>query len=422
MKHRLHFTLLTAGLIGLILLSGCVTSAGEHDGDGRDVDGGKAGIGMIPPSPSRAMVEALNAWDDVGRAIDLYSHAIEIDPEFALAYFKRAELLRHIGAFELALDDYTRAIEIEPGFLQAYVERGFFRMWELGDEAGAEDIERAYSIDPNDVPTALAFVDLLEWSEPEHALEILNRLTAEHPDHPGPFLRRAKMRRNQGEYAAAAEDFAQAIRRGLDEPWIRTERAMVLVAAGELTEALRETEIAFEQDPDSPDVALMRARLTILIGGPDSAGRFYQAYLESEWVHQPVKLEAAFVAAAGGEMDRAGDLIRSYEEMEDDPLRAQLAEAGALALAGESGVAGDRALQIVRDQEWYAPAWAMLAAIAVANRDAVPPEFAEELELRIAEMRPDLRRLVFDHTELLIWLRLFGEEHPEIGDLNFTFP
>lgn len=63
---------------------------------------------------------------------------------------------------------------------------------------------------PNDVPTALTFVDVLEWREPEHALEILNRLTHEYPDHPGPFLRRAKMRRNQGEFQASAEEFAAA--------------------------------------------------------------------------------------------------------------------------------------------------------------------------------------------------------------------
>ncbi|MCK4516401.1 MAG: tetratricopeptide repeat protein, partial [Spirochaetaceae bacterium] len=322
MKLRLNITLITVGLIVIVFLSGCVTGAGEHDTDGHDVDGGEAGIGMMPPppSPSRAIVEALDAWDDVDRAIGLYSHAVEINPELALAYFMRAGLLRQVGAREMALDDYTRAIEMEPGFLQAYVERGFFRMWELGDESGAEDIETAYSIDPHDVPTALAFVDLLEWREPEHALDILNRLTDEHPGHPGPFLRRAKMRRNQGEYAAAAEDFAQAIRRGLDEPWIRTERAMVLVAAGDVAGALRETETAFEQDPNSPDVALMRARLTILIGGPDNAGRFYQVYLESEWVHQPVKLEAAFVAAARGEEDLVGNLIRSFEETENDPL------------------------------------------------------------------------------------------------------
>jgi len=368
------------------------------------------------------MVEALNAWDDVHRAIELYSHAIEIDPDLAFAHHMRAGLLREVGRQEMALDDYTRAIEIEPGFLQAYVERGHFRMWELGDESGAEDIETAYSIDPNDVPTALAFVDLLEWQDPEHALEILNRLTAEHPDRPGPFLRRAKMWRNQGDYAAAAEDFGAAIGRGYDEPWIRAERAMVLLAAGEVQQALRETEIALEQDPDSPDVALIRGRLAVLSGGNDAAARLYSVYLDSEWVHQPVKLEAAFVAAAGGEPGRAGELIRAYEEMEDDPLRARLAEAGVLALAGELDGAIDRLEQIVREAEWYAPGWAMFAAMAVTDQDAVPSELAEELERRIEEMRPELSRLIFDHTELLIWLRLYGDAPLELGELGLTLP
>ena len=93
-----------------------------------------------------------------------------------------------------------------------------------------------------------------------------------------------------------------------------------------------------------------------------------------------------------------------------------------LALAGEPGGAADRLGRIVREAEWYAPGWAMLAAMAVTDRDAVPSELAEELEWRIAEMRPELPRLIFDHTELLIWLRLYGDAPLEIGELGLTLP
>ena len=64
----------------------------------------------------------------------------------------------------------------------------------------------------------------------------------------------------------------------------------------------------------------------------------------------------------------------------------------------------------------------MLAAMAVTDQDAVPPELAEELERRIAEMRSELPRIIFDHTELLIWLRLYGDVPLELGELGLTLP
>jgi tetratricopeptide (TPR) repeat protein len=291
-------------------------------------------------------------------------------------------------------------------------------LWELGDEGGAEDIQLAYSIDPNDLPTALAFVDLLEWEEPEHAFEILDRLTEENPDDPGPFLRRAKMHSNRGDYEASAVDFAAAIERGLDDSWIRTERAMVLIAAGNLAEAIRETDMAAQRDPESPEVSLVRARLAAMSGDSDVAGELYAAYLESEWVHQPVRLESAMLATANGDFPLAGWLIRSFEEIEGYPERVTLAEAGVLSLAGDSVSSAQGLIDMLRETDWFAPAWIMLAAIAAAEQDAVPADLAPELERRIDELRPDIPRILFEHVELLIWLRLYSAEHPALEDLD----
>lgn len=58
--------------------------------------------------------------------------------------------------------------------------------------------------------------------------------------------------------------------------------------------------------------------------------------------------------------------------------------------------------------------------MAGTDRDAVPPGLAEELDRRISKMRPELPRIVFDNTEVLIWASFYSDGLLELGDLGFT--
>ncbi|MDB9446377.1 tetratricopeptide repeat protein [Anabaena sp. CS-542/02] len=82
-------------------------------------------------------------------AIDDYTQAIHIDPNFALAYFNRGVDRSNLGDKQGAIDDYTQAIHIDPNYANAYNNRGNARS-NLGDKQGAiDDYTQAIQIDPN---------------------------------------------------------------------------------------------------------------------------------------------------------------------------------------------------------------------------------------------------------------------------------
>ena len=67
---------------------------------------------------------AYGAKGDYDRAIADYTKAIQLNPNYADAYFNRGAAYLKTGGFEQILDDYNRAIELKPDYADAYFNRG----------------------------------------------------------------------------------------------------------------------------------------------------------------------------------------------------------------------------------------------------------------------------------------------------------
>lgn len=72
--------------------------------------------------------------DDRQKAIDDYTKSLQIDPEFAEAYFQRAGLLSAQGQGAAAIEDYGKAIEKDHKASSAYYCRGL--LWQRTGESG----------------------------------------------------------------------------------------------------------------------------------------------------------------------------------------------------------------------------------------------------------------------------------------------
>ena len=80
---------------------------------------------------------------DYKKAIEHYTKAIEIDPDFALAYNNRGVAYYNMGRYNEAIADYTKAIELDPEYAMAYNNRGVDYYY-LGDIKNAlADFKRA---------------------------------------------------------------------------------------------------------------------------------------------------------------------------------------------------------------------------------------------------------------------------------------
>jgi tetratricopeptide (TPR) repeat protein len=110
------------------------------------------GSGDGPPKTAEAFLDWGLAYHHKGlydRAIEDYSAALRIDPDYAAAYYNRGNAYRGKGMPDRAIADYSAALRIDPNFADAYTNRGVaYGIKGLYDRAIA-DYTAALRIDPN---------------------------------------------------------------------------------------------------------------------------------------------------------------------------------------------------------------------------------------------------------------------------------
>lgn len=82
-------------------------------------------------------------------AIENYSFALSLSPNYAIAYCNRGKAKKELKDFEGALADYNKAIEIDPNLFEAYLNRSVIKGL-YQDTVGEEsDIRKALQLNPN---------------------------------------------------------------------------------------------------------------------------------------------------------------------------------------------------------------------------------------------------------------------------------
>jgi tetratricopeptide (TPR) repeat protein len=78
-----------------------------------------------------------------------YDSAIEISPNYSPAYRLRADAHSRLRNYELALSDYTAAIELNPHRFNYYLLRGLVHRRMRSKQAATDDYARAIELNPN---------------------------------------------------------------------------------------------------------------------------------------------------------------------------------------------------------------------------------------------------------------------------------
>ena len=58
------------------------------------------------------------------KAIEILTKALQINPNYAIAYYNRGLTYDNLSKYSSALADYTKAIQINPNYADAYYNRG----------------------------------------------------------------------------------------------------------------------------------------------------------------------------------------------------------------------------------------------------------------------------------------------------------
>jgi serine/threonine protein kinase/formylglycine-generating enzyme required for sulfatase activity/Tfp pilus assembly protein PilF len=145
-------------------------------------------------------------------AIEAYSKAIEIDPQYVPAWTNRALAYRITGLLANAVADYSKAIELSPSNAANYANRAslFSQMKEY--EKAIADYSKLHELSPTNVSylqnRALAYVNAKQY---ENAIADYSKLIERNPKAALPWAGRANAHNNLAQFDKAIADFNVAI-------------------------------------------------------------------------------------------------------------------------------------------------------------------------------------------------------------------
>ncbi|MGY6529840.1 MAG: tetratricopeptide repeat protein [Cyanobacterium sp.] len=149
---------------------------------------------------------------DYEEAIEQYSRAIELNPNYVDAYYNRGLTYADLKDFDRAIADYTQAITIDPEYLNAYNNRGVLYA-NLGDyERAIADYQKVLESDPNYVLAhnnlGVAYDSLERYQE---AIASYTRAIELDPSYVLALTNRGLSHGSSGNYENAISDYNQAI-------------------------------------------------------------------------------------------------------------------------------------------------------------------------------------------------------------------
>jgi tetratricopeptide (TPR) repeat protein len=155
--------------------------------------------------------------EDSSQAILDFTTAIELDPEFDLAYVYRGALYTEANVPDMAIADFNKALELDPTLTEAYRERAWYDVFTLDYEAAADDSESAIELDRceggfetynydchmNHLTLALAYGERGDSDSLRRGVEEAERAAAFYPERPRSYYLAAY-------YLASLEEFGRA--------------------------------------------------------------------------------------------------------------------------------------------------------------------------------------------------------------------
>ena len=75
--------------------------------------------------------------------LKLYEQVLRLDPDFIFAHYNMAEIFSNEKDYRAAIDSYSKAIKIEPQFAEAYFNRGISRLSIGETTSGLDDLRKA---------------------------------------------------------------------------------------------------------------------------------------------------------------------------------------------------------------------------------------------------------------------------------------
>ena len=170
----------------------------------------------------------------------------------AVKAFERGEAFFKGNEFQKAIEEYTKAIELEPEWAEAFMGRGNARGWGLDAnfELGQEDYDKAATLNPRLSDYAQAFRYLRD-GDYTRAIETFNKVIQNRINLMEAYSTRGNSYNAIGEFEKAIADHTEAIRLNPDFSGNYENRASVYNRMEQFDRAIADCDRAIRLYPDS---------------------------------------------------------------------------------------------------------------------------------------------------------------------------
>jgi tetratricopeptide (TPR) repeat protein len=202
---------------------------------------------------------------DYGLAVEYYSAAMEMDPNYSEYYNDRGNAYLKMGRYQEAVEDYRVAIKLSPPYFEVWTNLGqSLRLLGRAAEAiGA--YSRALDLKPDQALALLGRAQALESDgRMMEALKDYNAALVLTPEQWDALASRAVILYETGKFAESLSDLDQAILLAPQVAVLYQNRAQVLVALDRQADAASDLVNYLKLDPDADDRAEIEGRLRSL--------------------------------------------------------------------------------------------------------------------------------------------------------------
>lgn len=187
----------------------------------------------------------------IDKAIEAYSHAIDLNPDDVNAYNNRGVACGVGQNYNRAITDFDKAVQLKPNFADAYTNRGKARTEQNKHDLAIKDLSKAIRLRPNE---AVSYFDrgttYVNKGDYDRAIEDFNKAIDLEPDYADVFYNRGVAYIKKDEVQRVIEDFNKAIDLNPDYAETYYTRGLVWLHKGQWANAKSDLEVASSKGID----------------------------------------------------------------------------------------------------------------------------------------------------------------------------